>query len=267
MRKISFAAVMLAACVSVASADFLSVSAGAGFWRENISGSLKKDSSTNYFGKHDVNPSANEGALGLEDKTQPYFWVKFIHPVPFIPNVKFQYTKYDSTGHSDYVAGNVKIGDVTINTALTNVDSSMRIDSYDFTFFYELKPVVVDLEAGFGFDYWDAHTTLTGTETTTGIRKTIVDDDWKLILPYLYGHAETMQFYGFSAIGNLKWLKVGDYHHYDYSVALKYTIDIVGPVNPFIKAGYRYKEIYGKDDGTEVELKYDGAFLEIGAKF
>ena len=49
--------------------------------------------------------------------------------------------------------------------------------------------------------------------------------------------------------------------------ALKYTIDILGPVNPFIKAGYRYKEAYGVDGDNETLLKYKGAFLEIGAKF
>jgi len=269
MKKLSLAAILVAGAVSFASADLLSVSAGVGFWKENISGYVKKGNSINYFDKHDVDPAKNpyEGYFGLEDKTRPYFWVKLIHPVPILPNVKFQYTKYDTSGHSDYVTGNVKIGDVEIDAALTNVDTTQEIDSYDFTFFYEFKPVVADIEAGFGIDFWKAHTKIIGTETTTGIRKTIVDDDWNLPLPYLYAHAESMKFYGFSVLGNIKWIEAGDNHHYDYMGAIKYTIDVPGPVNPFVKLGYRYKEVKGEDDGTELKLKYQGAFLELGAKF
>ena len=265
MKKLSIA-LITAGLVSLASADLLSVSAGVGYWKENISGYVKKDNTINYFGTIS-NYGGTTGYLGLKDETRPYLWVKFIHPVPFIPNVKLQYTNYDTSGHSNYIAGNVKIGDVNINTALVNADTTQTIKSYDATFFYEFKPVVADIEAGFGVDYWKGYTRIYGTSQATGETKTWVDNNWEVILPYLYAHIETMKFFGFSAIANVKWAKAGENHHYDYTGAIKYTIDVPGPVNPFIKVGYRYKEVYGESDGTSTLLKYKGAFLELGAKF
>jgi outer membrane protein len=270
MKKISLAALMVLGAVSFANADFLSISAGAGYEQQNIDGYAKIGDTINYFGKKDVNPAQNPnvGYLGLKDKNNLYVWAKLIHPIPLIPNVKLQYTKYDTDGYSKYVAGNVKIfGDFTIPTALTNAHTTQTINSYDLTFFYEFKPLVADIEVGFGFDYWDGHTKIYGTEKNTGVKVTAVDNDWSVILPYLYGHVESMQFFGFSALVDLKWAKAGDNHHYDYSGAVKYTIDIPGPINPFVKLGYRYKEAYGVDGDNETKLKYKGAFLEIGAKF
>ena len=76
-----------------------------------------------------------------------------------------------------------------------------------------------------------------------------------------------MHLFGFSIISNGKYAKAKDAHHYDYTGAFKYTIDVPGPVNPFIKAGYRYKEVYTKSVKNATLLTYKGAFLEIGAKF
>jgi len=276
MKKISIA-LITAGLVSFASADFLSISAGAGYEQQNIDGYVKLGDTINYFNKKSAESDGNcdTGNFGLKDESNPYVWVKLIHPVPIIPNVKIQYTKYDTSGHSNYVAGGVKIfGDVKIPAALTDVSSEQTINSYDLTFFYEFKPVVADIEAGFGLDIWqgntkiagDNATCINGTLTKTG-GSTAIDEDWTVILPYLYGHIETMQIFGVSILADVKWAKAGDNHHYDYQGAVKYTIDIPGPVNPFIKAGYRYKEAYGVDGDNETEVKYKGIFIEAGAKF
>jgi len=268
MKKISSIVAGLILGVSFASADFLSVSAGAGYEQQNIDGYVKNGNTINYFNNSaaEKDGNTNTGNLGLDDKNNPYVWVKFIHPIPLIPNIKAQYTKYDSTGHSNYIAGNVEVfGDVNINTAITNASTSQTIDSYDLSLFYEFKPVVADIEAGFGFDYWKGHTKIYGT--AAGTTKTWVDADWSVILPYVYGSVETMKLFGFSALGYAKWAKAGDNHHYEYMGALKYTIDIFGPVNPFIKVGYKYKEAYGVDGDNETKLQYKGVFAEIGAKF
>ena len=269
MKKISLA-LCLAGLVSFANADFLSISGGIGYEQQNISGYAKVNDTINYFNKKsaetDGNP--NTGNLGLDDKSNMFLWAKFIHPIPIIPNVKVQYTRYDSTGHSNYIAGGIKIfGDFSIPTAITNASTSMEIDSYDLTLFYEFKPVVADIEVGLGVDYWKGHTKITGEDTVTKTTNTYVDDDWTVVLPYLYGHVESMRFFGFSALATVKYAKAGDNHHYDYLAALKYTFDIVGPVNPFVKLGYRYKEAYGVDGDNETKLQYKGAFLEVGAKF
>jgi len=267
LKKVSSIVAGLILGVSFANADFLSISGGVGYEQQNIDGYVKVGNTVNYFAPHKVNPLKNVGTFGLKDENNPYVWIKFIHPVPLIPNIKLQYTRYDTTGHSKYIAGgNIKIfGDVKIPTGIINASTTQSIDAYDLTLFYEFKPVFADIEAGFGLDYWKGHTKIYGS--VLGQTKTWVDSDWDVPLPYLYGSIETMQLFGFSLLGYAKWAKAGDNHHYEYMGALKYTLDIFGPVNPFIKVGYKYKEAYGVDGDDETKLQYKGVFAEIGAKF
>ena len=263
MKKISL---VLASLVCFASADFLSVSLGAGVEEQKIDGYVKIDNTKNYFGKH-TPYGGNVGYFGLKDKQNPFVWIKFIHPIPIIPNIKLQYTKYHSTGHSNYIAGGVKVfGDVRIPVSLSNADTKMDINSYDITLFYEFNPIFADIELGFGADIWSGKTTITGTAAGF-ITKKWVDDSFTIPLPYLYGHLESMEVFGFSLLADVKWAKAGDNHHYDYLGAVKYTFDIPGPINPFIKVGYRYKDVFGVDGDNETKIKYKGAFAEIGARF
>jgi len=266
MKKISLILAGVLAGFSFANADFLSISVGAGIEQQKIDGYVKAGNTKNYFNNKNAETDGNynTGNLGLDDKNNPFVWLKIIHPIPVVPNIKFQYTKYHSTGHSNYIAGGIKIfDDVKIPTALTNADTKMDINSYDITLFYEFKPLVADIEAGFGADIWQGNTKIYDRTSD----KEIVNQDFTVVLPYLYGHIETMQFFGFSALATVKWAKAGDNHHYDYLGAIKYTIDIPGPINPFIKVGYRYKEAYGVDGDNTTKLQYKGAFAEIGAKF
>jgi len=268
MKRLSLTLV-LSGVLSVATADMLSFSVGAGYWQEGISGYVKSGDVINYFQNKQAETDGdnNTGNFGLKDEKNPYLWAKFIHPVPVIPNIKFQYTKYDSTGYSNHIsAGEIKIfEDISIPASLTKATTTQTINSYDLTLFYEFNPIVVDLEVGLGIDLWQGKTKIYGTGA--GATKTWVDESWIVPLPYLYGSIETMKFFGFSFNVNAKYAKISSAHHYDYQGSLKYTIDIVGPVNPFVKIGYRNKELYAKDGGNEMLLKYKGAFVEIGAKF
>ncbi len=265
MKKFSLILAGVLFSGSFAYADFFSISAGAGVEQQKIGGYVQSGDSKNYFGVKKINPvlTPTTGYFGLKDKSHPYFWIKLIHPIPILPNIKFQYTKYDSTGHSNYIAANIKVfGDVSVDTVLTNADTSMKINSYDITLFYEFKPVFADFEIGAGADYWKGKFSIYDNTTD----KNVVNSTWSVALPYIYGRMETMSVGGFSVIGSAKWAKSGNNHHYDFLAALKYTIDIPGPVNPFIKVGYKFKEAQADKDGI-TKLNYRGAFLEGGLKF
>jgi len=270
MKKVSLT-LLVSGTLSIATADILSLSAGAGYWQENISGYVKKGNVINYFQNKQAESDGNNntGNFGLKDEKNPYVWLKFIHPIPLIPNIKLQYTKYDSTGYSNHISGGeIKFFEnINIPVSLTNAKTTQAINSYDLTLFYEFNPVIVDIEIGLGVDLWQGKTKIYGKDVIGGEEKTWVDEDWIVPLPYLYGSIETMKFFGFSFDANVKYLKISNVNHYDYQGSLKYTIDILGPVNPFLKIGYRYKELSGKDKNDKIVLKYEGAFLEIGGKF
>ncbi len=268
MKKISLS-LFCAGLITFASADMLSVSAGAGVEQQKISGYVKNGDTTNYFNNSSAQNDGNQhtGDLGLDNKNNPYVWIKLIHPIPILPNIKLQYTKYHTTGHSDYIAGGVKIfNDVNIPEGLINSNTKMDINSYDLTLFYEFNPIFADIELGGGVDTWQGETKINGFNNITH-QEYNIDTKWYVPLPYLYGHIESMHIFGFSALATVKWAKAGSDHHYDYLGAVKYTFDTSGVINPFVKVGYRYKEVYGVDGDNTTKLQYKGVFAEIGAKF
>jgi outer membrane protein len=257
MKKL---ALSLLVAGSFASADFLSISAGAGVWQENISGYVKSGDTINYMNNKSAETDGNDntGNLGLADKTQPYIWVKLIHPIPLIPNVKLQYTKYSTSGDG-IASGKLKVFGKSISLS-DRVHTDLDINSYDATLFYEFKPVVVDLEAGIGVNVLSTDTTVK-TSIQTSSASTVTP------IPYLYARAETMQFLGFSIEAEGKYLNVsGTGHYYDYSSALKYHLPL--PVLDIsASAGYRYQDILGEDGDNETKLQFKGAFAEVGVKF
>jgi len=251
----------LITAISFASADFVGASVGAGIWQQNISGYVKTGDNINYLNNKSAENDGNTktGNLGLADKQQPYIWAKIIHPIPFIPNVKVQYTRYDTSG--DGVAtSNLKIFGKSFDVN-DKVHTDLTIDSYDATFFYEFKPVIVDLEAGFGVNVWQGKTTVKSLTTS----KT-ASSDWTVPFPYLYARAETTPFFGLSLEAEAKYLNVSFGHYYDYQGALKYHLPL--PIlDVSLAVGYKSQDIYGKDGDNETSIKFKGGFAELGVKW
>jgi outer membrane protein len=256
MKKL---AIGLITAISLANADFMGVSVGAGIWQQNISGYAKVGDTINYFNNKaaETDGDNNTGNLGLEDTSNPYVWAQIIHPMPLIPNVKGQFTRYDTSGDG-IASGSIKIFGKEIN--LNNrVHTEMLINSYDLTFFYELK-IFAEVEAGFGVNVLDGTTKVTpqGQDTTT--------TNWTVPVPYLYARGETPTILGFSVEAQAKYLDIGDAFYHDYQGAIKYHLP--SPIiDVTISAGYRSQEIYGEDGDNTTDLKYEGGYLEVGARW
>ena len=269
MKKILLSAMLAMGLASFSFAEPIFVSAGVGVWQQKIDGYVKNGNTINYFNKKSAETDGNKntGNLGLKDKNNPFVWVKIHTIIPLIPNIKLQYTRYNTTGHSNYIAGNVKIfDDVNINTAITNASTKQSINSYDITLYYTFNPVFATLNLGGGADIWKGNTKINGYEQITNSPVNI-NEKWTVVLPYIYGEIQTNSIFGVSLYGDVKWAKAGDDHHYDYNGGIKYTINIPGPINPSIKLGYRYKEAYGVDGNNETKLRYKGFYLTISASF
>jgi outer membrane protein len=258
MKKISLALLLAG---SFASADFLSISGGAGIWQENISGYVKNGDTINYLNNKSAESDGNDktGNLGLANEIRPYIWAKIIHPIPFIPNIKVQYTNYSTSGDG-IASGNVKVFGRSIINVNDKVHTDLNINSYDATFFYEINPVIVDLEAGFGVNVLDSHTKV---KSSSGISsgKSITP------IPYLYAKTGSIQILGCTIEAEGKYLNIPNKgHYYDYSAKLNYHLPFI-LLDTSASIGYRYQDILGKDGDDETKLQFKGAFAEIGVKF
>jgi len=245
---------------SFASADFLSISAGAGLWQENISGYVKNGDTINYMNNKaaESDGNSNTGNLGLHNTQQPFVWAKLIQPVPIIPNAKVQYTRYSTSGDG-IVSGHLKIFGTDLGNVNTKAHTDLDIDSYDATLFYEIKPVVADLEAGVGLNILDSRSKVRVNGDTSSSRVIAP-------IPYLYARAESMHIAGFSIEASGKYLSASLGHYYDYQGAIKYHLPLP-LLDISASLGYRSQDMLAKDGGDETKLKFEGAFAEVGVKF
>jgi len=251
MRKIF---ISLLTAITIVNADFIGFSMGAGLWQQQIGGYVKSGDDINYFNKEDGD--SNTGNLKLKDKTHPYVWLKVIHPVPLLPNVTAKYTQYHTTGKNGNVVGTLEIFGQKVKGNGT-VDTDLTINSYDITLFYELK-FLFEVEAGLGVNVLDGKTELRGSVNSSAT--------WIVPIPYLYARVETPKIMGISIEGEGKFLDVGDAFYHDYQAGVKYHIG-TPLIDLSITGGYKYQEIYGEDGDNETDMKFEGAYVEVGARW
>jgi len=259
MKKILLGSVLALGLATSANADFIGASVGAGLWDQKIDGYVKNGDDINYFNQKSAETDGNShtGNLGLEGGQRPFIWVKIIHPIPVIPNIKFDYREYSFSGTGKAV-GSVKIFGKSISVT-DRVHTDMDIKSYDTTFFYEIKPIFADLEAGFGVNVLQGDTTVKSSTGTSEVK-------WTAPLPYLYARAESMKIFGFAVEAQLKGIQAGDNYYKDYDGGIKYyapfpILDISA------KIGYKKQDIQGVDGDNKTNIKFEGAYAEVAVKW
>ena len=257
MKKL---AVGLITAISLASADFIGASVGAGLWQENIDGYVKTGEDKNYFNKKSAETDGNThtGNLNLSDETKPYIWAKIIHPVPLLPNIRAEYRQYHTTGTNGEVVGSVEIFGQKV-TGAGVADTDITINSYDVTAFYELK-LLFELEAGIGINILDGSTEIVIDKTNKSTA------NWTVPIPYLYARVETPTIAGFSIEAQGKYIDVTDAYYHDYQGGIKCHLPIA-LIDFTLSAGYKTQEIYGKDGDNETKMKFEGAYAELGARW
>jgi outer membrane protein len=248
----------LALAGSLASADFIGTSVGAGMWHQNIGGYAKNGKDINYMNNKAAETDGNihTGNLGLSDETKPYVWAQIIHPIPVVPNVKLQFTQYDTSG-SGIAVGSVKLFGADINLH-DRVHTHITIDSYDATFFYELK-MFAEVEVGFGVNVLDGNTKVSTSTSSASA-------SWIAPIPYLYARVETPTIMGFSVEAQAKYLSINSAYYHDYQGAVKYHLP-TPIVDMSASLGYRSQDIFAKDGGDETKLEFQGAFAELGVRW
>jgi len=259
MKKIALG---LLTAFSLSQADILSFSMGAGEWQQNIGGYVKKGDDINFFNNKSAEDDGDDhtGNLGLHNQTRPFIWAKIIHPLPFVPNMRLQYTRFDTQGDGKAVSS-IKIFGVELS-GNANVHTRLAMNSYDATFFYELKPVFADFEAGIGLNVLQGYSKVENKDTGD-----TTEGKWVTPLPYLYASVETTPIFGVSFESSARYLNVSAGHYYDYRGGLKYHLKVPFLVDITTSAGYRYQDILGKDGDDKTILRYNGPYAQIGVKW
>jgi outer membrane protein len=181
-----------------------------------------------------------------------------VHPLPFLPNLKLNYTplKFDGSGVTDR---SFTFNGETFN-ASTQVDSKAEFNQLDVILFYNLLDTVVSVDAGLNIKVLDG--SVKATERVGGASE---DIDFTAPIPMLYGNV------GFDVpTTNVKLGLEGSAIGYsghrltDFKASVRYTfIGVLG-----LEAGYRALNIKIDDlKDVSADIKVKGPYLGVAARF
>ncbi len=226
-----------------AHADFVGFSIGAAYWAPSLSGSF------NSAGESDIDLSDD---LDIDDPSQSSLVLSLEHPVPFLPNIRYQSIDLDSDGRS------ALSGDITFEgetyTAGETVRSTFDLSHDDIVLYYEVMDNWVNLDIGLDLKRFDGEVSMVGSTNT--ITSSIEIDE---TLPLLYLSARfDLPFSGFYVGADISSFSIDDSSADELTVKLGYEsgsgLGIEGGVKTFSL------ELDDADD-LDTDIEYDGAYV------
>ena len=242
-RKTTSLALILAAMSGAVSADFVGLNIGAGQWRPDITGSF----SSNGASSSDIDMNSD---LGFSDDTSNSLSISFEHPIPMLPNLKYQGTDLSSTSNST-LSSSLTFDGKTYNTA-TNISSTLDLSHNDLVLYYEVLDNWINLDVGLDLKKFDGKVSIRDNTTSSSIT---VDET----IPLLYLSARVdLPFTGLYVGANIQQLNVGDNSAKDTTLMIGYESSVGLGVEGGIKT---FNLDLNDASNLNTNLKYDGVFL------
>jgi len=240
--NILFIAAMTLLVATPGKADFVGFTIGASYWEPELSGTF---SST---GEADIDLSDD---LGVDNPSDSSLRVTLEHPVPFLPNIRYQGVELDSSGNQA-LSGSITFEGETYSNE--TVSSSLDLSHDDIVLYYEILDNWVNLDIGLDVKRFDGEVSLVGSINTT---TSSVDIDETIPLLYLSAKFD-LPFSGLYLGVDISNLSSGDSSVDDTTIRLGYEsksgFGLEGGIRQFTL------ELDDVDD-LDSDLEYDGAFV------
>lgn len=236
-------ALTLSLAATATYADVLGLSAAVTYWKPDNSGHIQSGGD-----KVDV-----ESDLGLGDEEFGIFTASFEHPVPLIPNVRFQFFDMDQVAH-----GTIDNVDFDGQNFDGRVQTSLDLTHYDFTLYYEILDNWINLDVGLTAKIFDGELILREQNRDVNGNFSASRTDIDEIIPMLYGSASfEFPITSFSAGVEGSAISFDGDTVYDLVARLRYQFGFFGA-----EAGYRAMAVEVDDvSGIDVDTKLDGPYL------
>jgi outer membrane protein len=239
-------ALTLSLVTAATTADVLGLSAAVSYWQPENSGHIQSGAD-----KVDV-----ESDLGLGDEEFLIFTGSFEHPVPLIPNVRFQFFDMDQVAHSS--VSNVDFDGQNFDG---RIQTSLDLTHYDFTLYYEVLDNWVNLDVGLTAKVFDGELILREQDSVNGsfsASRTDIDE----IIPMLYGSASfEFPITSLSAGVEGSAISLSGDTVYDLVARLRYQFGFFGAEVGYRAIGVEVDDVSGIDVDTTLEGPYLSALL------
>lgn len=238
-RNVKTLAILLILSASSVQADFVGLNIGANYWTPDLSGS---------FGSTGDPPIDLTTDLGLDEPSPSALVLTLEHPVPLLPNVRYQNYDLDSSGSSN--PGGLDFNGTNFPGA---INSTFDLSHNDIVLYYELLDNWVSLDFGLDLKIFDGEVEVADGSNTETI---LVDDT----LPLLYISARfNLPFSGFYIGADINNnFNIGDGTAEDSSIMLGYE----SGSGLGLEGGIKKFSIELDDmDNLNTNLEYDGIYL------
>ena len=231
--------------------DLLRIQGGGGSWHADPSGSLR-------YEQYSWLSAADQ--LGYDSRYMPYLWVDLKHPIPYVPNIRLEYTGLRYDGHT--------AGVITwwgMNAYLTDSAwSEMEVDEYDAMLYYSLLDDTfwLTLDVGLDLKYARARYMI---RDDYGVGATY-DETGYFLLPqgYLRARAE-IPMTDIALEADLEYIESGNSYIYNTRIKADYwlTTSMFGDVG--FEAGYRQQRIWINEEDYSTKIDIDAGGFYLGA--
>lgn len=225
----------------IASADFVGLNIGANRWSPDLTGS--------FTSKNTGSSSINlKNDLGLKDHNSTNLSISFEHPIPMLPNVKYQ--GHDLSSSSTSNLGTAKT--FNNNSYTGAINSTLDLSHNEVALYYELLDNWINLDLGLDLRVFDGQVSISNNTTTDRIKISET-------IPMLYLAARVdLPFTGFYVGANIQKLSIGDNSIDDSTLLVGYESKLGLGVEGGIKT---FNIELNDTNNLNTNLEYDGLFV------
>lgn len=231
-----------------ASADFIGLYVGGGSWQASPEGDI---------GRTDINL---ESTLNLDKQNNQFVFVAVEHPIPILPNIRFQHSEMEWNGNALVSAGTNLNGNPFVSDEQVAV--SLDLTHTDASLYYEILDNVIDLDIGITARSFAGEASLVGATQQESIKLDAVG-------PLLFGQVGVdIPVTGLSAHILANWINVDEFRLIDWAAQLTYEFDVLPAVDAGLILGYRSMLVELDDlDDLEADASFEGYFVALQLHF
>lgn len=241
-------AVLLASAAARADTIF-GLYAGAGKWQQEYAGEVVSGAE-----QLDVDL---ERDLDLDDERNTLLYLALEHPIPVLPNLRFNHTDISTSGEN-VLSETITFRGETFQTG-DSVASDLELTQTDVVGYYELLDNVVSLDLGIGARWVEGHMEVV---STAGAGRA----DFDGALPMLYGRARIdLPLTGFWAGADAMGIAYDDHRLLDLSAQLGWE----SRIGLGAELGWRRLdlELDDVDDIDSADVEIEGPYAAINFHF
>ena len=238
-RNILILSVLINSFAASAWADFVGLNIGASQWTPDLTGSF--------------NSGTTSIDLGLGEPSSSSFQLILEHPIPLLPNIKYQRFELDSSG-SRILNRNIDFSGTNFLSG-AQITSTFDLSHDNIVLYYEILDNWVSLDFGLDLKRFDGEVELIDTASPATNSRVIIDET----IPLLYLSARfDLPFSGFYIGADIHSIKLGDSSAEDSTIMLGYqSASGLG-----FEGGIKKFSLELNDaNNLNTNLEYDGIYL------